>query len=146
MRMIDVTLVAGAPRDFRQLVWEVVRSIPRGRVMTYGQVAAVLGAPRAARAVGFVLYRTPTEANVPCQRVVNRWGGLAAAYGWGGAARQRADLLADGVEVRDDYTVDLHRYLWTPPPERAEAWELENLRRLHERREILGDGAALPDG
>jgi methylated-DNA-protein-cysteine methyltransferase-like protein len=133
------------PRNFRQIVWEVVRSIPRGRVMTYGQIAALLGAPRGARAVGFVLAGTPREAGVPCQRVVNRWGGLAVGYGWGGAARHRADLLLDGVEVREDYTVDLGRYLWTPPPERAEAWETENLRRMHEREEPAFDGVDLPD-
>ncbi len=129
---------AGRPRNFRELVWEVVRTIPRGRVMTYGQIAALLGMPRGARAVGFVMSGTPEEADVPCQRVVNRWGGLAAAYGWGGAARHRADLETDGVEVGDDYTVDLSRYVWTPPPERAEAWETENLRRMHGR-QVEGD-------
>lgn len=125
------------PRNFRILVWEVVRAIPRGRVMTYGQIAALLGAPRAARAVGYVMAGTPEEAGVPCQRVVNRWGGLAAGYGWGGAHRHRADLEADGVAVRDDYTVDLPLYLWTPDPERVAAWETENLRRMHERKENL---------
>ncbi len=128
----DPTRTTDGPRNFRELVWEVVRAIPRGRVMTYGQVAAVLGAPRAARAVGFVLYRTPVEARVPCQRVVNRWGGLAAVYGWGGAERHRADLFADGVMVGEGYTVDLARYLWTPDPDKAAAWETENLRRMHE--------------
>ena len=126
------TRTTDGPRNFRELVWEVVRAIPRGRVMTYGQIAAVLGAPRAARAVGFVLYRTPVEARVPCQRGVNRGGGLAAVYGWGGAERHRADLLADGVVVGEGYTVDLARYLWTPDPDEAAAWETENLRRMHE--------------
>ena len=121
------------PRNFRELVWDVVRSIPQGRVMTYGQIAALLGQPRSAHAVGYVMSGTPEDAQVPCQRVVNRWGGLAATYGWGGVARHRADLLADGVEVRDDYTVDLSRYLWTPNPERAEDWEAENMHRLHSR-------------
>ncbi len=122
------------PRNFRDLVWDVVRSIPRGRVMTYGQIAALLGQPRSARAVGYVMAATPEDADVPCQRVVNRWGGLAAVYGWGGAARHKADLLADGVEVCDDYTVDLQRYLWTPDPDQAQDWEAENLHRLHARR------------
>lgn len=100
------------PRGFREAVWSVVRSIPRGRVMTYGQVAALTGRARAARAVGWVLHFTPAEAEVPCQRVVNRYGGLAHAYGWGGIESHKADLLADGVEVRPDYTVDLARYLY----------------------------------
>lgn len=112
------------PLNFRELVWEVVCAIPRGKVMTYGQVAASLGAPRASRAVGYVLYFTPQEAGVPCQRVVNRYGGLAAAYGWGGVASHKAGLLADGVEVRDDYTVDLDIYRWRPEQELAERWAL----------------------
>ena len=133
----ETTTAPARPRNFRELVWEVVRAIPRGRVMTYGQIAALLGAPRAARAVGYVMAGTPEEARVPCQRVVNRWGSLAAGYGWGGAQRHRADLEADGVEVRDDFTVDLPRYLWTPDSERVAAWEIENLRRMHERKENL---------
>lgn len=124
---------AAVPRNFRELVWAVVRSIPPGRVMTYGQIAALLGAPRSAHAVGYVLYATPEDAEVPCQRVVNRWGSLARSYGWGGALRHRADLEAEGVAVRPDDTVDLTLYVWTPPSTRAAAWETENLRRLHER-------------
>lgn len=118
-----------SPRSFRELVWDVVRSIPPGRVMTYGQIAALLGSPRAAQAVGYMLYFTPLEAEVPCQRVVNRFGGLAATYGWGGYARHKVDLVADGVEVREDYTVDLDRYRWTPDQDLAEQWALDAIRR-----------------
>lgn len=125
---------AAPPRNFRDLVWDVVRSIPPGRVMTYGQIAAALGTPRSAHAVGYMLSFIPEVGRVPCQRVVNRYGGLAAAYGWGSVARHREDLLAEGVEVREDYTVDLDRYRWEPDPEQRERWALENLRRLHEPR------------
>ena len=115
--------------------------------MTYGQVAAVLGAPRSARAVGYMLHFTSEAAQVPCQRVVNRWGRLAPAYGWGGFEQHRDDLIADGVEVREDFTVDLKQYQWTPEPELVERWALENLRRVHERREEDDiDRADLPDG
>ena len=99
---------------FRERVWAFVRSVPPGKVVTYGQVAAMLGYPFAARAVGTVLYNTPAHAHVPCQRVVNRWGRLAPTYGEGGAEQHRLELLADGVEVRDDYTVDLSIYQWWP--------------------------------
>ena len=122
-----------APRPFRELVWVLVRAIPRGRVMTYGQVARCLGMARGAQAVGNVMYHTPAEAGVPCQRVVNRYGGLAAAYGWGGYARHRADLEADGVEVREDHTVDLEALRWHPPHELVEDLAIEYGRRLHER-------------
>lgn len=119
----------GERLNFRDLVWAVVRTIPCGCVATYGQIAALLAAPRSARAVGYMLYFTPQGANVPCQRVVNRFGGLAATYGWGGYARHRADLEADGVEVRDDYTVDLERYRWTPDQDTVEYWAMMSLRR-----------------
>lgn len=98
--------------NFRERVWAFVRSVPPGKVVTYGQVAALLGAPRAARAVGTVLYNTPRSAEVPCQRVVNRWGRLAPTYGFGGMEQHRAELEADGVDVRPDFTVDLEEYQW----------------------------------
>jgi methylated-DNA-protein-cysteine methyltransferase-like protein len=97
---------------FRESVWAFVRSVPEGRVVTYGQVAAMLGVPFGARAVGMVLKNTPSSANVPCQRVVNRWGRLAPVYGQGGFEQHRMELEAEGVEVRPDYTVDLAVYRW----------------------------------
>lgn len=102
---------------FREIVWEIVRMVPKGKVTTYGRVAELAGVPRGARAVGWMLHYTPEEAQVPCQRVVKRYGGLAGAYGWGGVYSHRADLANDGVEVRDDFTVELDRYLWKPDPE-----------------------------
>ncbi|MEO5952413.1 MAG: MGMT family protein [Chloroflexia bacterium] len=100
--------------DFRDRVWDFVRSVPAGRVVTYGQVAAILGAPRAARAVGTVLKNTPGSAEVPCQRVVNRWGRLAPIYGWGGPEQQKKELEVEGVEVKPDLTVELEVYQWWP--------------------------------
>jgi methylated-DNA-protein-cysteine methyltransferase-like protein len=102
--------------DFRERVWAFVRSVPVGKVVTYGQVAAVLGVPFAARAVGSVLHHTPNAANVPCQRVVNRWGRLAPIYGWGGPEQQKRELEEEGVHVRPDLTVDLNQYQWHPDP------------------------------
>jgi methylated-DNA-protein-cysteine methyltransferase-like protein len=107
--------------DFRERVWTLVRSVPTGRVVTYGQVAALLGTPRGARAVGMVLHNTPAAAEVPCQRVVNRWGRLAPTYGQGGPEQHRAELEAEGVEVRPDLTVDLEVYQWWPDPEDVKA-------------------------
>jgi methylated-DNA-protein-cysteine methyltransferase-like protein len=100
--------------EFNDKVYEIVRRIPYGRVMTYGQVAALLGIPRAARAVGWALHAVPPGAAVPCQRVVNRNGGLAAGYGWGGQAAHKMDLVVEAVEIRDDFTVDLKKYQWWP--------------------------------
>ncbi|HEX8597182.1 MAG TPA: MGMT family protein [Chloroflexia bacterium] len=102
--------------NFRDRVWRFVRAVPEGRVVTYGQIAAYLGVPFAARAVGSVLHHTPTSANVPCQRVVNRWGRLAPVYGWGGMEQHRRELEEEGVEVRPDFTVSLEQYQWWPDP------------------------------
>ncbi|HEX2912793.1 MAG TPA: MGMT family protein [Chloroflexia bacterium] len=103
--------------EFNDKVYQIVRSIPRGRVMTYGQVAAILGVPRAARAVGWALHWVDENLDVPCQRVVNRFGGLASGYGWGGQVAHKADLVAEEVEVSDDFTVNLDKYQWWPSPE-----------------------------
>lgn len=105
--------------EFNQKIYQIVRSIPQGRVMTYGQIAALLGVPRAARAVGWALHWVAENQDVPCQRVVNRFGGLAAGYGWGGQLAHKADLVAEAVEVQDDFTVDLAKYQWWPD---ADEW------------------------
>ncbi len=93
-------------------IYEQVRKIPRGKVATYGQIAMLAGNPRWARAVGYALHSNPDPDGIPCYRVVNRFGGLAPAFAFGGEERQAELLRADGVEVRADNTVDLEKYLW----------------------------------
>jgi methylated-DNA-protein-cysteine methyltransferase-like protein len=105
---------ATTAREFRRRVHAVVARVPRGRVITYGQVAALAGRPRAARLVGWLAHSGP--AALPWQRVVNRFGGLARGY-TGGRRGHREDLQRDGVTVRDDETVDLQRYQWRPTPD-----------------------------
>jgi methylated-DNA-protein-cysteine methyltransferase related protein len=97
---------------FREQVWALVAAIPRGRVMTYGQIAAICGSPRAARQVGQVAHWGP--ADLPWQRVVNKQGGLAGGYTTGGRQAHRLDLEAEGVFVSDDYTIDVASLLWWP--------------------------------
>ena len=93
-------------------IYEVVRRIPVGYVATYGQVAALAGNRRWARVVGYALHANPDPDGIPCYRVVNRDGALAPAFAFGGEARQRALLEADGVTFRADGHVDLGRCLW----------------------------------
>jgi methylated-DNA-protein-cysteine methyltransferase-like protein len=99
--------------QFAQDVYELVAQIPKGRVMTYGQIAALCGHPRAARMVGQIAHWGPLE--LPWQRVVNRHGGLAGGYATGGREAHKRDLEADGVAVRNDYTVDVEQLIWWPP-------------------------------
>lgn len=97
--------------NFRERVEAIVALIPRGRVMTYGQLAALCGNARAARIVGGIAHFG--DPNLPWQRVVNKRGGLAAGYP-GGRQGHKAHLEAEGVVVSDDYYVDVHTLLWWP--------------------------------
>jgi methylated-DNA-protein-cysteine methyltransferase-like protein len=97
---------------FAERVCELVAQIPEGRVMTYGQIAALCGNARAARIVGGVAHFG--DSDLPWQRVVNKQGGLALGYVPGGREGHKADLEAEGVEVSDEYRVDVDKLLWTP--------------------------------
>ncbi len=94
----------------RRRVNVLVRRVPRGRVVTYGQVAALVGAPRAARAVGQAMRVCP--AGVPWHRVVNGQGAVSRRGDGSGALSQRLLLEGEGVRfVRG--RIDLDRYRWT---------------------------------
>lgn len=97
--------------QFATRVEAIVRQIPPGRVMTYGQIAALCGNVRAARIVGGIAHFG--QPDLPWQRVVNKAGGLAAGYP-GGRAGHRAQLQAEGIAVSDDFQVDVASLLWSP--------------------------------
>lgn len=80
-------------------VYAAIVHIPAGSVATYGTVAAVIGAPRAARAVGTALKKNPYAPRVPCHRVV-RADGSFGEYAYGGTKKKRAMLVAEGVVLR----------------------------------------------
>jgi methylated-DNA-protein-cysteine methyltransferase-like protein len=96
--------------NFFEKVYEVVKKIPEGKVATYGQIAYAVGSPRSARQVGFALHVNPEPGIIPCHRVVNRFGGLAPAFAFGGVEVQAQLLRAEGVEVSEDGFVDLEKY------------------------------------
>lgn len=93
-------------------VYQAVKKIPYGCVATYGQIAAMIGRPKAARIVGYALHVNPEPGVIPCHRVVNRYGALAPAFAFGGREVQKALLEAEGVDVSDDFTVNLSIFLW----------------------------------
>ena len=95
--------------EFERAVYETVKTIPEGKVATYGQIARLAGYPGAARAVGNALHKKPDETNVPCHRVVNASGGLARSFGFGGPEEQRRRLMSEGVYVME-LAVDLNDY------------------------------------
>jgi methylated-DNA-protein-cysteine methyltransferase-like protein len=96
---------------FRELVEAIVAQIPRGRVMTYGQLAALCGNARAARIVGGVAHFG--DPDLPWQRVVNKSGGLAVGYP-GGREGHKQVLQAEGVSVSDEMKVDVGDLIWWP--------------------------------
>jgi len=98
--------------DFTQRVYDLVAQIPPGRVMTYGQIAALCGAAWAAWEVGQIAHTGPT--GLPWHRVVNKQGGLAAGWPGGGRAAHAALLEAEGIAVNADDKVDIGQLLWDP--------------------------------
>ena len=91
-------------------IYDVVRSIPKGRVATYGMVAMLAGNPRGARVVGYALHANPEPGVIPCHRVVNRHGKVAESFAFGGPDIQRAMLEAEGIIFEPDGHVDLKKY------------------------------------
>jgi len=111
---------------FHRAVYALVRKIPRGRVATYGQIAAILGWPRAARAVGYAMRACPP--GVPWHRVVNASGGISLRASVDGMVTQRLRLEQEGVAVRRG-RIRLDRHRWRGP-RRARPLALASLARL----------------
>ena len=98
--------------DYMEAILEYLLTIPYGKVVTYGQIAEWMGNPGLARVVGNYLHVNPDPQRYPCYKVVNHQGKLARNFGFGGAEAQKVRLEAEGIEVSDDYKVDLSKYLW----------------------------------
>ena len=103
--------------NFYERVWAFVGEVPRGRVVTYGQVAVVLGAPAAARAVGYALRALPHDTETPWWRVINAKGGISLRGRGLGADLQRELLEDEGVVFDEADTVDLRVFRWWPGEE-----------------------------
>ena len=100
----------------------VVRRIPRGRVATYGQVAALAGLPGQARLVGYVLYAAATDGALPWHRVINAQGRISArGEGPGASVLQRLRLEQEGIPFDARGRVSLERWGWRPRPPRSGA-------------------------
>ena len=91
-------------------IYEAVKQIPRGKVATYGQIAAMAGNRGWARVVGNALHVNPDPERVPCYRVVNHKGEVSSAFAFGGGNRQYDLLKADGGEFDKQGRVILEKY------------------------------------
>jgi len=94
-----------------ELIYDVVKQIPKGKVATYGQVASLAGNKRWSRVVGYALHSNPDPVNIPCHRVVNRVGEVSKAFAFGGENRQITLLQNEGVGFVEG-RVDLEKYQW----------------------------------
>lgn len=90
-------------------VYEYLKSIPKGKVVTYGQIAEHLGNKKLSRVVGNILHVNPDPIKYPCYKVVNSKGKLSNNFGDGGIEVQKERLEQDGIEVFN-YQVDLDKY------------------------------------
>ncbi len=87
--------------NFFEKVYEAVRSIPDGKVASYGMIALLCGNPKASRQVGWALHVNPSPDTIPCYKVVFKDGSLSEGFAFGGEGEQRRLLEADGVKFDD---------------------------------------------
>lgn len=111
-----------ATPTYFDLVYAVVRQVPRGRVTTYGAIADFL-ALGASRMVGWALNHCQPGDGVPAHRVVNRKGELSGRHHFQPPSRMQAMLESEGVEVRDDHVVGFRELFWAPAEALGENWE-----------------------
>ena len=116
---------------FTREVRRVIRSIPRGRVATYAQVAALAGNPRAVRGVVWVLHSSSEAHRLPWHRVISSRGMISLPRGRG-FEEQRARLAAEGVPVGPAGRIDLGRYRWESGKKRSVAFRRAAARFLRE--------------
>lgn len=107
--------------NFYEAVYRVVKAIPHGRVATYGTIATWLGAPRAARAVGYAL-AADIESDVPWHRVVNRLGGISEGGAPWRPTEQRRRLEAEKLHFSPQGTLDLTKVGFSPSPRQYRVW------------------------
>ena len=93
-------------------IYNAVRKIPKGKVCTYGQIAAMAGNPRWSRIVGYALHVNPEPGIIPCHRVVTKNGEVSKAFAFGGENMQRVLLAEEGIEFLEDGRVDIKKYFW----------------------------------
>lgn len=99
-----------------QIIYDVVRKIPIGKVLTYGQVAELAGLYGKARLAGYALFRVDLESDIPWQRVVNAKGEISYSEArCGGDYLQKTLLEQEGIEFKANNCIDLKKYRWQPP-------------------------------
>jgi methylated-DNA-protein-cysteine methyltransferase-like protein len=112
---------------FKEAVIKVVKMIPHGNVVSYGQVALYVGAPRAAREVGWMLNQTNDRDLIPWWRVINNEGRISIKGSRYSANEQRELLIQEGIKVDEDFTLDIDKYRFVPDKNFVKKLELDPL-------------------
>tara|TARA_B100000989_G_scaffold284751_1_gene251838 strand:- start:425 stop:739 length:315 start_codon:yes stop_codon:yes gene_type:complete len=101
-------------KDFFLKVYDIVRTIPFGRVTTYGLIAKKLGLTSSARTVGWALNASHNDSSIPAHRVVNRNGLLTGKHHFKGYNLMKQLLENEGVNIQNDKVIDFKKKLWIP--------------------------------
>ncbi len=97
--------------DLYKLIYTIVKAIPLGKVSTYGQIAFLTGNPKRSRVVGYAMAACK-DSCIPCHRVIRSTGELSKTFGVIGPSLQKDLLISEGVEVCENNTVNLKKFLW----------------------------------
>ena len=104
--------------SFFELVYEVARQIPKGKVTSYGAIAACLGTRLSARMVGWAMNGAgKVKPKVPAHRVVNRIGLLSGKHHFSPRGSMEKQLRKEGIKVKNDKVIDLEKHFWDPVKE-----------------------------
>ena len=114
-KLKSVTPSGKRDNTFFELVFDVVRQIPRGRVTSYGAIAAALGTKKSARMVGWAMNSSHvTKPKVPAHRVVNRTGLLSGKMHFGDPSKMQELLEKEGIIIKNDQVQDFKKRFWDP--------------------------------
>jgi methylated-DNA-protein-cysteine methyltransferase-like protein len=111
---MSVQKISEQNKDFFQHVWEVVKLIPKGRVTSYGAIAAYLGAKRSSRMVGWAMNASHAMPGVPAHRVVNRMGMLTGKHHFASPDDMQLLLEKEGIKVENDKVINFEELFWNP--------------------------------
>ena len=106
------SLKEDASFSFNELVYQIVREIPKGKVTSYGSIAAALGTPKSARMVGWAMNASHTIPGIPAHRVVNRNGLLTGKMHFKTPNEMENRLKKEGIPVKNDQIQDFEKYFW----------------------------------
>lgn len=117
-KLKSVTPSGKRDENFFELVYEVARQVPKGRVTSYGAIATVLGTKLSARMVGWAMNgSSKARPKVPAHRVVNRNGMLTGKFHFETPEKMESLLKKEGIKVKGDKVVDFEKLFWDPAKE-----------------------------